>query len=630
MNSAASGINNGDFTYWDPLLPSADDVQAWTDVVQKAQSMVLDFALTHNKAFSNFDSQLAGKDHFNDLSKAFTVPENWAAATASMFQPAGWMTSPATQLWADHMLKMWQQGTDFWTNSSAFGASSACESPASTGNDSAKAADTHHPAPRFAEWQDHPAFAIIRQSYALLSDQWIKAAHEAQGLDEASKSKLIFAVRGLTDALSPSNLAITNPDVLQRAIETRGESLLKGLRHMLDDLARGQLSHVDRSAFEIGVNIAATPGKVVHETDLYQLIHYQPTTDAVRAIPLLIFPPWINRFYILDLNPQKSFVRWALDQGLSVFMVSWKSADASMAELIWDDYVLAQVDAIETVRKVLNVPSVHCIGYCVAGTTLACTLAMLAAKGQADIVKSVTFFTAQVDFELAGDLKNFVDENSLDLLKQLSSQGFLDGRYMAATFNALRGRDLIWNYVINHYLLGQDYPAFDLLYWNGDTTNLPAKWHQQYLTDLYHRNLLVQPKALTIDGTAIDLRLIKTPIFVQAGREDHIAPLASVWRIMDHVSGPAEFVIAGSGHIAGVVNPPSSGKYQYWTGDSKASSLDAFEASARETKGSWWPYWLQWLTDQDDEIVSVKGARLPGKGKYKAIEDAPGRYVRTA
>ncbi|MDP3782974.1 MAG: alpha/beta fold hydrolase, partial [Sphingopyxis sp.] len=471
-------------------------------------------------------------------------------------------------------------------------------------------------------------FAMIRQTYGLLTEQMLATTRQLDGLDPSARAKMEFAAKSIADAMAPTNLALTNPEVIKRAVETRGESLLKGLQHMLTDLSRGQLSHVDPDAFEVGVNIATTPGKVIHETELYQLIQYTPTTKEVLRVPLLIFPPWINRFYILDLNPAKSFVAWAIEQGLSVFMVSWKSADASMKDVVWDDYIAAQIDAIDTVRAALDIPAVHTIGYCVAGTTLAATLAILAAKGEAERVKSVTFFTAQVDFEQAGDLKMFVDDSYLALLEQLSAPGYLDGRYMAATFNSLRGRDLIWNYVVSNYLLGNDYPPFDLLYWNGDTTNLPAKWHRQYLLDLYRDNRMVIPNSLSACGTPIDLRKIETPAYIQAGREDHIAPLASVWRLMNNLSGPKTFLLAGSGHIAGVVNPPAAGKYQYWTGDSKAATLDEFVASASETKGSWWPHWIDWISAQDDKRIAVKGARIPGKGAKKAIEDAPGRYVK--
>jgi polyhydroxyalkanoate synthase len=317
-------------------------------------------------------------------------------------------------------------------------------------------------------------------------------------------------------------------------------------------------------------------------------------------------------------------------QGLTVFVVSWKSADASMKDIVWDDYILrGQIDAIDTVRELLDVESVHTIGYCVAGTTLATTLALLAARKQASKVKSATFFTAQVDFSQAGDLSLFVDEELLKLVKTLSSEGYMDGRYMAATFNLLRGRDLIWNYVVNNYLLGQDYPPFDLLYWNGDTTNLPAKWHQAYLTDLYRDNKLVQPGAIRIDGTPIDLRKVKTPSYVQAGREDHIAPPESVWKITEHFSGPIRFLLAGSGHIAGVVNPPSAGKYQYWTCERKMPSLADFIACAKETPGSWWPDWIDWIESLGNDAVAATGVRTPGNGRLPALENAPGRYVRS-
>ena len=347
------------------------------------------------------------------------------------------------------------------------------------------------------------------------------------------------------------------------------------------------------------------------------------------ATPLVIFPPWINRFYILDLNPKNSFVRWAVEQGLTVFMVSWKSADASMADVIWDDYILSQVSAIQFICDRLKVPSVHTIGYCVAGTTLATTLALMSRRDEAQKVASATFFTAQVDFERAGELKNFVDDAQLKVLENLTTDGYLDGRYMALTFNTLRSTDLIWNYVVNNYLLGQDYPAFDLLHWNGDTTNLPFKWQRAYLEELYRDNRLVIPDSIVIDGTPIDLRQIKTPCYIQAGKEDHIAPAESVWKLTRHLSGPWKFMLAGSGHIAGVVNPPSSGKYQYWLNNNDPQSLDEFIAGASETKGSWWPDWIEWLRTIDSKTVPATGKRKPGGKGDRVIEDAPGRYVKT-
>lgn len=502
-------------------------------------------------------------------------------------------------------------------------------------------AGANHPAPvpaqpirdrRLADpaWATHPFFDMIRQSYLLAAEYAEKLTDTVDGLDPRQKAKLRFATRGLTEALSPANFALTNPVVIEKTMESGGENLVRGLEHLLEDLEKGQLTQTDTHAFEVGVNIAATPGKVVHETPLYQLIHYAPTTKKVFETPLVIFPPWINRFYILDLAPHKSFVKWAVDQGLSVFMVSWKSADASMKDIDWADYILrGQVDAIDTVRDLLDVPAVHTIGYCVAGTTLAATLALLAARGEEDKVASATFFTAQVDFSQAGDLTLFVDDEQLALVDQLSAPGYLDGRYMAATFNLLRGRDLIWSYVVDNYLLGKEYAPFDLLYWNGDTTNLPAKWHRNYLTDLYRDNKLAVPGAISIEGTPIDLRKVTTPAYIQAGKEDHIAPVESVWKLTEHFTGPCRFLLAGSGHIAGVVNPPSSGKYGYWTNEAPVGSLDEFIAGAQETKGSWWPDWIGWITRLSPAQVAVRGARKPGKGKLPAIEDAPGRYVKS-
>jgi polyhydroxyalkanoate synthase len=484
---------------------------------------------------------------------------------------------------------------------------------------------------RFANpaWRANPAFDWMRQSYALIADHMLRGVNTLEGVDEKTRAQLRFATAGFVDAMSPSNFAATNPEVIEKTIETRGQNLLTGLTHMLSDMGRGQLTHTDGEAFEVGRNLAATPGQVVKRTPLYELIQYAPTTEAVLATPLVIFPPWINRFYILDLTPEKSFIRWATEQGITVFMVSWKSADATMADVIWDDYVAAQVDAIDTVRDLLDVPAVHTVGYCVAGTTLAATLALLAAKGVADRVASATFLTAQVDFAHAGELLHFVDDEQLKMIGTLSPQGFLDGRYLAATFNLLRGRDLIWNYVTNNYLLGKDYVPFDLLHWNGDVTNLPAKWHLSYLTDLYRDNLLVQPGAMTVAGVPLDLGRVETPAYVQAGREDHIAPAESVWKLTHHLRGPLRFVLAGSGHIAGVVNPPSANKYQHWINDGAAATLDDFVAGAREVKGSWWNDWATWLRTMAPETVAAGDARVPGGGKLPAIEPAPGTYVRT-
>jgi len=520
----------------------------------------------------------------------------------------------ACTLWMD-TLSLWQRALD-----PRRGAPAAEEAPD-------RARDKRF---RDAVWRDHPVFDWIRRSYLDFSDRLIAGIDTMEGLSPREQERLRFATRNFVQAISPTNFPLTNPKVLEETVKTGGENLVRGMERLMADLNRGQITHTEAGRFEVGRDIATTPGQVVHRTPLYELIQYSPTTEQVMTTPLVIFPPWINRFYILDLSPEKSFIRWAVEQGITVFVVSWKSADATMKDVVWDDYVAAQLDAIDTIRTGLDVPSVHAIGYCVAGTTLAATLALLAAREQAAKVASATFFTAQVDFSKAGELLHFVDDDQLAMLERLSADGYLDGRYMAATFNLLRANDLIWNYVTNNYLLGQDYAAFDLLHWNGDTTNLPGKWHQSYLRDLYRDNLLVQPGALSVGGTPIDLTRVATPAYVQAGREDHIAPAESVWEVTRHFRGPLRFVLAGSGHIAGVVNPPSSGKYQYWINPkaNEATSLAEFVEGAEETRGSWWPDWLEWLRARDGGTVPATGARLPGKGPLAAIEPAPGSYVR--
>ncbi|RYD96380.1 MAG: class I poly(R)-hydroxyalkanoic acid synthase [Sphingomonadales bacterium] len=569
-------------------MPSLAEVQHWTGVIGQAQQMLMEH-----------------------------VAETMANAPAELTMPN--LPSP---LFADPAKLADQQSELIKASLGLFG-------QLVEGQPGAEAARDR----RFkaAQWRETPIFGIIADAYLLLCDAWVKGIDAIEGLDPRQREQFKFAVRTVADAMSPSNFALTNPLVLERIFETRGENLLHGLEHMLADIGKGQLTHSDPDAFELGVNIAATPGKVIHETPLYQLIQYSPTTDKVLEIPLLIFPPWINRFYILDLNPRNSFIRWAVGQGLTVFVVSWKSADESIADVTMDDYVVrGQIDAIDTVRGLLGVDHVHAIGYCVAGTALTMALAYLAEKGEAAKVATATFFTAQVDFAEAGDLNLFVDDEQIKLIDSLTQgSGVLDGRYMALTFNLLRGRELIWNYVVQNYLLGEEYPAFDLLYWNGDTTNLPAKWHHAYLQNLYRDNKLVEPGALSIDGVPIDLRRIETPAYIQAGREDHIAPCRSVWKLTEHLAGPIRFVLAGSGHIAGVVNPPEANKYQYWTCEKPAKSLEEFEAAARETKGSWWPDWRGWIEGFDAASVPAKRARVPGKGALPAIEDAPGRYVRT-
>ena len=600
----------GDAASLAALLPKgvdAGDLGAWVKAGAELQQMWLGFVA--EQAQGAVSRATEGRNMLD--------PAQWLTIAQGMTKqlPAKAFEAPARL--AQDTAQMWQSVIGNFAGSLGAGDGTASELPRKDR--------------RFADpaWREQPAFALLHQTYLMLTEYFREAAAQMKGLDKEKHQQLTFAVDALSEAMSPANFLLTNPVVMKRTVETKGQNLVRGMRHLITDLKRGQLTHTDPDAFKLGENLAATPGKVVHESPLFQLIQYTPTTAEVMREPLLIFPPWINRFYILDLTPQKSFIKWAVDQGLTVFVVSWKSADESLADVVWDDYIRAQIEAIDVVRERLKVPSVHAIGYCVAGTTLAATLAILTRRGETDKVRSATFFTAQVDFQRAGDLKHFIDDTQLDMIGNLSPQGYLDGRYLAAAFNALRGKDLIWNYVVNNYLLGEDYPAFDLLHWNGDVTNLPAKWHNDYLRDLYRDNKLVVPDALSGDGTPIDLTQVKVPSFVQAGREDHIAPPQSVWKITDHFSGPLEFLLAGSGHIAGVVNPPAAGKYQYWLGDSKADSLKDFVAGAEEHPGSWWPHWLGWLGQHSDGTVAATGKRKPGGRGDPVIEDAPGRYVKT-
>jgi polyhydroxyalkanoate synthase len=581
-----------------PTLPSLQDLQHWTWVMGRAQQMMMEHVA-------------------RQVGEAARAAPPSPAQIAAQWPGMNMLPDPGKI--AQAQVDMWTQGLSIWQR--ALGGQSQKTELVERADK-----DKRFNAP---EWQQNPLFDMIRQSYLLISDRLLGSVEALEGVDGAARERLRFTTRAFVDAMAPSNFAVTNPQVLARTLETRGDNLLKGLENMLRDLSKGQLSHTDPEAFEVGRNIAVTPGKVIYQTPMFQLIQYSPTTDEVYETPLIVFPPWINRFYILDLNPKKSFIRWAVEQGLTVFVVSWKSADETLKDVTMDDYVLAQVEAIDVVRDLLKVDDVHTIGYCVAGTKLAATLALLEARDEADKVASATFFTAQVDFSEAGDLTMFLGDEQMRLIQQLSAdKGFMDGRYMAATFNLLRGRDLIWNYVVNNYMLGEDYAPFDLLHWNGDTTNLPAKWHQMYLKQFYQENKLVQPGAIVIDGTPINLSRVKTPTYVQSGREDHIAPPQSVWKITHHFQGPLRFVLAGSGHIAGVVNPPEAQKYQYWTNEDKVDTLDEFIAGATETKGSWWPDWLKWIDMKSDGKIPPKGARIPGKGKLKPIEDAPGSYVK--
>jgi len=486
-----------------------------------------------------------------------------------------------------------------------------------------------------AAWQDNQLFDFIKQSY-LLSARWIQnTIEQVDGLDDKTAQKVDFYTRQFVDAMAPSNFVLTNPEVLRATIESHGENLVKGLENLLGDLERGKgklsISMTNYEAFEVGKNIAVTPGKVVFQNDLMQLIQYSPATETVAKRPLLVIPPWINKYYILDLKPQNSFVKWAVEQGLTVFIISWVNPDEKLAQKGFSDYMLeGTLAALDAVEKATGEKSTNVIGYCLGGTLLASTLAYLAAKKKSDRIASATFFTSMVDFTEAGELSVFIDEEQLDSLEaKMNERGYLEGSEMANTFNMLRANDLIWSFVINNYLLGKEPFPFDLLYWNSDSTRMPAAMHSFYLRNMYQKNLLSKPGGIELDGVPIDLTAVKTPGFILSTREDHIAPWKSTFVATQLYQGPVKFVLAASGHIAGVVNPPAAKKYGHWVGNEKSgkdypSDPDAWLTKAENRPGSWWPEWRQWLKQYDDGEVP---ARKPGSGKLKAIEDAPGSYV---
>jgi polyhydroxyalkanoate synthase len=485
---------------------------------------------------------------------------------------------------------------------------------------------------RFAdpEWQSNQFFDFMLQLY-LLTTQWANdLVRDADGLDPHTRKKAAFYVQQITNAVAPSNFVLTNPEVLRETLTSNGDNLVRGMKMLAEDIEAGhgtlRIRQSDPGNLEVGVNMATTPGKVIFQNELMQLIQYAPTTESVLRTPLLIVPPWINKFYILDLKPDKSFIKWCVDQGVTVFVISWVNPDKSLGTKTWEDYMkegpLAAMDAIERVTGEMKV---HTMGYCVGGTMLATTLAWLAEKRRVRVT-SATLLAAQVDFTNAGDLLVFVDEEQISAIESdMRASGVLEGAKMAMAFNMLRSNDLIWSYVVSNYLKGKSPSSFDLLHWNSDATRMPAANHSYYLRNCYLENRL-SSGSMVLDNTLLDLSKVKVPVYNLATREDHIAPADSVLYGSQFFGGPVKYVLSGSGHIAGVVNPPASGKYQYWTNDNiQDVTLADWIKGAQEHKGSWWPDWRQWLESIDPEHVA---AREAGAAALPGIEDAPGSYVR--
>jgi polyhydroxyalkanoate synthase len=521
---------------------------------------------------------------------------------------------------AEMSMRMWQDYFNLWQNTFLKAA----------GADTPPVAQPSKADNRFRSelWENNLLFDYIKQSYLIAAQNIQKSVAEVDGLDPVTARKVKFFTRQYIDALAPTNFVLTNPEVLKTTFETGGKNLFDGLNHLLQDMDRGDgklaISMTDPKAFTMGKNVASTPGKVIFQNDLMQLIQYQPTTSTVYKTPLLIVPPWINKYYILDLREKNSFIRFALDQGITVFVISWVNPDRRHATKTFDDYLLegprAAIDAIE---KATGEHDINMIGYCLGGTLTACLLAWMEAKGERR-VKSVTFFTTLIDFSEPGELGVFVDEEVVSKLeKKMAERGFLEGSEMASTFNMLRANDLIWSFVVNNYLLGKEPFPFDLLYWNSDATRMPAKMHTFYLRNMYIKNKLREPAGITLAGEAIDVSRINIPAYFISTLEDHIAPWKSTYLSAQLLKGPVRFTLGGSGHIAGIVNPPSANKYWYWTNDKLQDTAENWLAAADKRPGSWWTDWSSWIGRFGGDKVP---ARTPGQ-HIKIIEDAPGSYA---
>jgi len=575
------------------------------DIAERSQRLVTDFLSRHA-------TELPSTGDSNHIGEAFM------AMTAQMMSDPTKIIEAQMGLWQDYM-NLWQQTANRMM-----------------GGEASPVIEPERGDRRFKDeaWSENAVFDYLKQSYLLTSRCMQSVVSDVEGLDDKTAAKVDFYTRQFIDAMSPSNFAFTNPEVLRVTAESHGENLLKGLQNMLEDMERGdgqlRISMTDEEAFEVGSNIAVTPGQVVYRNDLIELIQYTPTTEKVAKRPLLIVPPWINKFYILDLKPENSFIKWAVDQGHTVFVISWVNPGAELRDKNFENYMLdGPLAAIDAIKDATGEESVNAIGYCIGGTLLAATLAYSEAeksgkwKGR---VKSATYFTTMLDFADAGELGVFIDEQQVaDLEVKMNERGYLEGREMAQTFNMMRANDLIWSFVINNYLLGKEPFPFDLLYWNGDSTRMPCAMHSYYLRKMYLENKLKDPGGIELDGVKIDLRKIKTPTYMVSTREDHIAPWLSTYQGTQLFQGPVRFVLAASGHIAGVVNPPAKKKYCYWTNTKNDADPEKWLEGAKQHDGSWWPDWDKWAKKQSDGEVD---AREPGKGgKLKALAPAPGTYV---
>jgi len=558
-------------------------------------------------------------------------PETQKQDAESQILPMAQVTKTLGEVWQAHLAdpqklmeqqnKLWAQYSDIWQSTWAKSMGMAAEPVATPAKSDKRFKDK--------DWVENTVFNFIQQIY-LVSARWaIEMVNNAEGVDDHTKQKARFYVENIANALSPTNHVLMNPEVLRTTLASSGDNLLRGLEKLNEDLGRSKgrlrIKQVDGSAFKLGENIATTPGKVVFRNDIFELIQFSPQVARTHEIPLLIVPPWINKYYILDLTPQKSYVKWCVENGLTVFVMSWVNADETLGRKSFSDYMRdGFLTAIDAVQKATGAEKVNTVGFCIGGSLVASTLGYMAAK-QDHRINAATFFTTQVDFEKAGDLLVYVDEEQVKWIEErMEDKGYLPGARMADAFNLLRSNDLIWSYVVNNYLLGKDPAPFDLLYWNSDATRMPAGVHSFYLRECYLDNKLSQGK-LVLDNVRIDLKKVKVPIYNLAAKEDHIAPLPSVFQLGKYFGGETTTVVSGSGHIAGVVNPPALKKYQYWTDGKSTTSHTEWLATATEHPGSWWPHWLEWITSRSGDKVT---APIPGDGNLQVLCDAPGTYVR--
>lgn len=589
------------------------------EIGERSQRLIEEFYSQEKENLANMDpgdvqGALSGAMADTGIVDTHQIQEAFTSLFTAM------MTNP--QKFAEAQANLWQTHMNLWQTTAQRMMGQAVDPVVEAGPRDKRFKDS--------EWDENVVFDYIKQSYLLTANWLHKAVDETDLGEEADRRKVEFYTQQYVDAISPSNFVMTNPEVLRETMASNGENLVTGLGNLLEDLERGHgklnIKQTDMDYFKVGENIALTPGKVVFQNDIIQLLHYTPTTEEVYKTPLLIFPPWINKFYILDLRPENSFIKYFLDKGYSIFVVSWVNPDTKLAKKTFEDYMFEGVfAALDAVEAATGEKEVNTIGYCIGGTMLSASLAYMAKK-KINRVKSATFFAAQADFSEAGELKVFIDEEQLqDLSKEIdASGGYLEGTSMANTFNMLRSNDLIWSYVVNNYLMGKDPSRFDLLFWNADATRMPKEVHMFYLRKCYLENALSQGK-MELGGVKLDLSKVKVPIYLQSSKNDHIAPYRSIYHSTHLFGGEINFIVAGSGHIAGVINHPDANKYQYWTNPELPETVDEWFEGAEEHPGSWWDEWELWLRSKSGDMVP---ARVPGEGELDILEDAPGSFVQ--